>query len=371
MRIGLYTGTALPTIGGQELVVDALARQFASLGHEPIVLAPRPSRPWRLGDHRLPYRVVRHPRFISMRRGVEWYGYFLRRFIRRQRPDVLHCHGLYPPGYLAGRSLAQLGCPMVLTSHGEDVYQDYPRLAEPRLLARHVEALAAADALVAISLFTREGYQRMLPAAKRIVDIPNGVDAQRWARPASPQADWQGRVPNDFLLFLGRLDRRKGVDVLLQALGQLHDPPVVVIAGDGPERPALEALAQRQGPSARTVFLGMVAGEEKAWLLQHARALVVPSRDWEAFGLVVLEAYAAGCPVVATRLAGLAGLVDPGRTGWLVEPGSVDELGAAIMEVLASPALSDSQRRLLQSKARQFDWPLVADRHLALYRSIS
>src|SRR5260370_33318539 len=121
MRIGLYSETALPKMGGQEFVVDALARQFTSLGHEVVVLASPPRPPWRINDAALPYHVERHPRFIATRRFVNWYSFWLLRCHRRFRFDVLHCHGVYPPGFLASLCRDAMGVPMVITSHGGDI----------------------------------------------------------------------------------------------------------------------------------------------------------------------------------------------------------------------------------------------------------
>ena len=183
MRICLYTETALPRIGGQEFVVNALARQFTALGHEAVVFAPRPTCPWRAHHRALPYPVFRHPRFFSMRHWVDWYRWWLLRLHRRRRFDVLHCHGLYPTGYLASLCRDQLGIPIVLTSHGGNVYEGCRRLAEPLLCRRHVMAVEGADALVSISRFTRSGYAQLCPHARRIVDLPNGVDCQTFAAP--------------------------------------------------------------------------------------------------------------------------------------------------------------------------------------------
>ena len=101
MRICLYTSTALPKLGGQEAVVDALAREFLAAGHSPLVLAPQPCRPMRVEDDRLPYRVVRHPRFYSTRAFVRWYRWYLRRLYARWPFDILHCHDVYPTGWIA------------------------------------------------------------------------------------------------------------------------------------------------------------------------------------------------------------------------------------------------------------------------------
>src|ERR1043166_373858 len=114
MRICLYTNTALPCMGGQELVVDALARQFLSRGHEAIVLCPEPPSKWRNKKNELPYRVERHRRFVSTRWFVEWYGAKLRRLTRASKIDVVHCHNVYPNGYLAVRERLNGGPPVVM-----------------------------------------------------------------------------------------------------------------------------------------------------------------------------------------------------------------------------------------------------------------
>src|SRR5688500_13126854 len=101
MRICLYTDTALPKIGGPDMVVDALARQYQAFGHDVSVLAPHPRRPLRARDEALPYPVERHPRFFSTRFLVPWYRWCLLGHHRRRPFDVLHCHGLYPSAYLA------------------------------------------------------------------------------------------------------------------------------------------------------------------------------------------------------------------------------------------------------------------------------
>src|SRR5580765_7220622 len=187
MRICLYTDTALPKMGGQEVVVDALARQFLALGHDPVVLAPHPRLPLRADDTQFPYPVERHWRFYSMRHLVSWYRWFLWRLHRQYCFDVLHCHGVYPPGYLAALSRDSLGIPVVVTSHGGDVNPANARLRHPVLQKRHVTGVRSAQALVAVSRFTREGFERLCPGIETIVDIPNGVNLAEFdAKAARP-----------------------------------------------------------------------------------------------------------------------------------------------------------------------------------------
>ncbi len=154
MRICLYSGSALPKLGGQEAVVDALARQFVALGHEPFVLAPMPKGPIRIDDASLPYPVLRHPRFFSTRRLVSWYRLWLLKFHQRYHFDVVHCHDVYPTGYLAALLRPRMKIPIIITSHGGDVREGNVRIVKPGMRSRFEAAVAGADALVSIGRFT-------------------------------------------------------------------------------------------------------------------------------------------------------------------------------------------------------------------------
>ena len=372
MRICLYTETALPTVGGQEMVVDALARQFVALGHEPVVLAPNPKHE-RLADHEFPYPVVRHPRFVSTRRFVSWYSRWLRQLYRTHGFDVLHCHSVYPTGYLAALTRDQLNVPVVCTSHGGDVREGNCRLQKPGLPERHSLGIAGADALVAISQVTREGFLRLHPRAANIVSIPNGVDLEPFAAPAPRPAGLDARIqPGRYILYLGRLRHQKGVDLLLDAVAML-DPTFdarLVVAGDGVERPALAAQSARLQIDDRVTFLGAVAGSDKTWLLQNCQFMVVPSRLAEGFGLVVTESYAAERPVVGTAIPGLVELVESGNTGLLVDPESPEQLAAAITALLADPLLARTYGANAGRIAPRYSWRSVAERHIELYEQL-
>jgi glycosyltransferase involved in cell wall biosynthesis len=373
MRICMYTDTALPKLGGQELVVDALARQFQALGHQPVVFAPKP-RKLSIRRELYPYEVVRHPRFYSTHFFVRWYRKFLLQQFHRQQFDVLHCHGIYPPSYLAALLGNELPVPVVVTSHGGDVYADNVRLQKPAILERCVTGLRRADALVAISRFTRDGYTRLCRnAAPRIVDIPNGVHLSAYAeRATAVPAGFDKLTPGEYAIFLGRLKYRKGADVLLKALAKAAFITQVQLAiiGDGEERAFLKILCDQLGLNDQVHFFGSQSGAAKLYLLQNARFGVVPSRQWESFGLVVLEAYAAGLPVVATDLPGLADLIQPEKTGLLVPPESPDDLAAALVRMFDDDALVQRMGHASRHLVQQYDWCAIARRHLALYASL-
>jgi glycosyltransferase involved in cell wall biosynthesis len=173
---------------------------------------------------------------------------------------------------------------------------------------------------------------------------------------------WRRECAGGYFLFLGRLSRDKGVDVLLDAwsstMGQL------LIVGDGECRAELEAHAIRHGDSVR--FLGRQPREQCMKLLTNARALVVASRWYETFGLVVVEAYAHGVPVVAPALGVFPDLVEEGRTGLLFSPGDANDLRRKLYQI-ADPELSV---RMGERAYRCYEAEYTPERNLAALMSI-
>ncbi len=144
----------------------------------------------------------------------------------------------------------------------------------------------------------------------------------------------------------------------------------LVIAGEGSDRVALETMTTDFGLARRVRFVGEVSGAHKNYLLQNALCGVVPSRTWEAFGLVVLEMFAARTPVIGTHLPGLGDLIEPGRTGWLVPPECPEALGRALAEALANPEATHLRGEAAQRTALPFDWTAIAEKHIELYEEL-
>lgn len=279
---------------------------------------------------------------------------------QERRPDIVHVHNTFPlfsPSVLAAAAGQRL--PVVATLHNfrlmcangvlqrdggpceacvgripwrgvvhgcyrESRAQSVPLAAAItvhrglRTWQRHVTTFIAPSEFVR-SRYVRDGF-----AADRIVVKPHAV----------PQAGPVRAGAGEFVLFLGRLTQEKGFADLLAAwdrtLGEL------VVVGDGPLRAAGEARAARD-PSVR--MLGALPWRDCMDLLPSARVLVVPARSYETFGLVVVEAFAHGVPVVSSRIGALAELVDDGATGALAPPGDPQELRRALGR-LADPGVS-------------------------------
>jgi len=190
-----------------------------------------------------------------------------------------------------------------------------------------------------------------------VYNVTGGLAVAERAGREAAAADESG-----YLLFVGRLRIRKGVEVLLEAFRALRaERPAAVlkIVGDGEHRAALEATAARLGLDPARLFLGRRDAAGVQELLRGAAALVVPS-TYEGLPLVVLEAMEAGVPVVASRVSGIPEVVEPGETGWLVEPVDPEALRAALREVLDGPGEARRRGAAGRVRARERHRPAVA-----------
>lgn len=265
----------------------------------------------------------------------------IRSGLRSGGVDVVHLHSGRAT-WLGGLAARWAGLPAVSTRRMDRrVKRNWrTRLIYERLVMR----------AVAISPAVAECLRAGGVDPRRTRTIPSSVDP-RALEPARGRADTRQElgVAEDevLLLVLAALVRRKGIDVLLDALTRVHDARVLpgsggirlVVAGEGPERAALEEQASRAGLDGRVAFLGR--REDKGDLLAACDVLVLPSRR-EGLGVAALEAMAAARAVVATRVGGLAEVVADGRTGLLVEPGDPDALAHALERVVGDPELRAS-----------------------------
>jgi glycosyltransferase involved in cell wall biosynthesis len=205
---------------------------------------------------------------------------------------------------------------------------------------------------------------RLLRPNATVEAIPNGVE---------PIAFGVQPTPPKHLLFVGRLDtQQKGCDLLLESMVQVHATlgertPPLLIAGDGPDRAAIEALSHRLGLASHVTFLGRVDGRSKYELMAGAYAVLMPSR-FETFGMVAAEAQAAGAPVVAYDVGPLREVAGPGGAR-LVPPFDTAAFARAIVALVLRPEELESLRRAGRRWARRYDWDALAARQEAHYEA--
>lgn len=217
------------------------------------------------------------------------------------------------------------------------------------------------DRFVSPSRFLADVMVRHGIPAARVEVIPNAPrDA---AAPHPPRA----RSERPRVLYAGRLSREKGVDVLVEAARQVPDLELFV-AGGGPLEDALRRSAEG---APRVHFLGHLGPEALAQERARAWAVAVPSVWYENAPLTVLEAYAAGRPVLASDHGGLVEMVEPGVTGWRVPPGDPAAWASALARVARDPgAAADLGRQARERLEQRYTFEPFLDAHLALYRSL-
>jgi glycosyltransferase involved in cell wall biosynthesis len=172
-----------------------------------------------------------------------------------------------------------------------------------------------------------------------------------------------------WIVYAGRLVREKGVRDLMTALPKFHaDDAGLLIVGDGPDRPILDALARELGVEHRIRSVGAVPHPDVPSYLQHAELVVLPSW-YEERGRILLEAMAAGTPVVATRTGGIPATVRDGVNGLLVSPRSPERLATAIDRILGDRELAATMREAGRSVAAEHGVDALAETTLGVYRS--
>jgi glycogen synthase len=325
-------------------------------------------------------RSVRYPRF-SRRVGELVAG-----LVRAGRVDVVDAQGLTALGY--GRLRAKdrsLRAPLVMNPQGMEEHHatGWKRLALLRLRSLSREAAALADRVVATDDVLRDVVPRLLGVPpEKVVVWPNGIDPDEIAglTPPDPAAFVAGRLPalaraRPLFLSVGRLEGYKGFADTLHAFARLQGEGMLpadwrwAAVGGGPQADGLQARVP-EALRSHVVFPGRV--EDALLHALYARADVfVHATRYEGSSLVTLEAMAHGLPVVATRAGGIPDKVVDGETGWLVEPGDVDALGARMADLARDPGRGKAAGARGQARARAcFSSAVLIDRTLATYEAL-
>jgi glycosyltransferase involved in cell wall biosynthesis len=294
------------------------------------------------------------------------------RVAQKRRATVMHGHWVVPGGVIAAAARPRL--PLVVSLHGSDVFVA-ERTAPARSAARRVFARAGFVTACSADLAWRA--QALGAAPDRLEVVPYGVDVTRFA----PSADARSRLRREagigidvpVIFAAGRLVRKKGLEYLIDALGQIAPPAQLAIAGTGDLAAELRARAAHAGVADRVRFLGDVPQDAVAAWFAAADVAAVPSvRDdsGNVDGLpnTVLEALASSTPVVATAAGGIGSVIAPGETGVIVPERDPAALARALADLLADPArravIGTAARNLV---AARFGWAAVAARFEAAY----
>jgi phosphatidylinositol alpha-mannosyltransferase len=343
-----------------------LARGFRSLGHDVQMIAPGPPGAKR-GTELLPLgRAFPFPSGGSLARVTvsPWLGVHVQRLLARERFDIIHIH----EPLISSLTLFMLRYAQTLTAGTFHAARESGRSRGYALAQLFLRPLAERlDGRIAVSPAAARLAGRYFPGRYEI--IPNGVDVGRFTTPLPRPPT----LPERYVLFLGRLEGRKGLGVMLRAFAILKRrlPHVhLVVGGDGQARARYERWVAQQGV-ADVHFMGRLAAAELPAYYQHAAVYCAPNTGNESFGIVLLEAMAAGCPVVASAIEGFRVVITHERDGLLVPPHDPAALADALERVLTDHALAGSLTTAGTERAREFDWPRIVTRVLAYYQGLA
>jgi len=343
--------------GGVAAHVAQLARELGRSGHEVQVLAPHsPSRQQLDADQFVPLgRSVPLPSGGSIARvSLSWWLYpKVRALLQQEDFDIIHLHEpmapILPLCVLEFSNAVNVG-----TFHASYSHQHLYRLTHP-IIKRWYQRL---DGGIAESPAACRYVNNSFPADYRI--IPNGIDVDHFTRNSTPWPEYQDGKTN--ILFVGRLEKRKGLKYLLEAYSRLKwDLPnirLLVVGPGNPDRDSYRIIGARGLQD--VVFAGRVSSEDLARYYATAHIYCSPATGAESFGIVLLEAMAAGKPVVASDIEGYRDIVTHGQQGLLFAPKDSEDLASALALLVANPELAQRMGARGHRMVQKYRWDVVA-----------
>ena len=366
MKIALVSPYDYPYPGGVTEHVRSLAEEFLERGHEVHVIAPSSADPASLPPRPIVHRVGRPvsiPANGSVARiTLPFRGYLqVKELLTREAYDVIHLHEPLMPAL-----------PLTVLRHSQSVnVGTFHAFGQTSLRYFYAKPMLRGffrrlHGRIAVSGPACDFVSRRFPGDYRV--IPNGIDYLRFATPRTPLPAYEDGALD--VLFVGRLEKRKGLEYLLRAWGLVRDTfpsaRLLVVGGDGRRQEYYERYTETRGWQ-DVVFAGHVSSDDLVRYYQTSDVFCAPSTGQESFGIVLLEAMAAGRPIVASRIPGYAEVVADGSEGLLVTPKDPPALAVALTRLLADAELRRAMGARGRQKATVYDWSRIADDVLAFY----
>lgn len=364
MKIGV---TCYPTYGGSGIVATELGMELAARGHEIHFITY--ANPIRLSGS--PERITYHEVEVSSYPLFQYPPYCLALASRMYEVaqeaglDLLHVHYAVPHSVSAwlASQMAPRRLPFVTTLHGTDVTLVGN---DPSYLPITRFSIERSPGVTVISEYLRRRTVEVFGVTNDIEVIPNFVNCEVYRPRAAPELRARFAEPGEkILIHLSNFRPVKRVQDCVRILASVvrHVPAKLLMAGEGPERPAAERLARELGVAGKTVFLGERLNVPE--LLPLADFMLAPS-EMEGFGLAALEAMACAVPAIASRVGGLPEVIQHGVDGMLLPVGDTEAMAAAAVEILSAP---EKHREMAAAARRSAETRFSSDRIVPLYEA--
>jgi phosphatidylinositol alpha-1,6-mannosyltransferase len=386
LKLLLLTDSFLPHAGGSREYYFNAYRNLVELGESEVTVLTKKIPGWEKFDEESCTETFRIHRSFKPLNSWKWYELpkgilpLLTTvwYVMRESPAILHAGDLYPQGVIAMTLKQICGLPYVVYCHGEEIPQINRFRYQPRIRDRIYKN---ADAVIAASEFTRQNLLGLGVPEERIHKIIPGVVSERFAtaRMLRDPRTIHGLEGKNIILTVARLIPRKGHRVVLQAMAELaNEIPNVhyLIVGRGSEESSLREAAQELGLSEKVTFSGYVPEDQLVDYYHACDIMVMPNceaanGDVEGFGIVFLEANAAGKPVIGGNTGGAAEAIEDGITGFLVNPNSPRDVALALKRLLLDRGLRQKMGAAGAERVRkEFNWKTRAEALSKLNRSI-
>ena len=367
MKIALVSPYDFAHPGGVVNHILALDRQFTRMGHDVRVIAPASQGVPTIGDRFIP---IGRPRPIPASGSIcritlsLWLAPRIKKVLAREKFDIIHLHEPFMPmlcsALLRFSETANVGT--FHAYHGSPGYNFGWPISAIILYRRRRKLMGK----IAVSRPAMNFASKHVPGHYDI--IPNGVDLEHFTPDVAPIERFRDGKAN--ILFVGRLEKRKGLDHLLKAYRQVKakvPESRLIVVGPGTRlRKKYEKHVRRSGLK-DVVFAGYTSYDELPRYYKTADIFCTPATGRESFGIVLLEAMAVGTPVVATNIDGYAGVMTQGKEGLLVPPKDDTELARALLSLMSDEPLRRQMGARGLVTAQQYDWKKIARQVFELY----
>ncbi len=367
MSIGLVCPYNMAKGGGVQECVRALQRGLAAKGHQVKIITPVPRQKDFAHEEDVIYvgraRDIKSPFATVGQISVSLNTRTLEEVLEREKFDIIHFHEPWVP-IVSRQILSRSSAKNVATFHAKLPDTMMAKTIEKVITPYTRSIMNYLDGFTAVSNAAAE-YVASL-SDEHITIIPNGIHIPKVKIPKVSSRD-------NSILYIGRLERRKGVKYLIRAFASLlsNSPETkLIIAGDGPDRAKLELLAAQLGVTKSVEFLGYISDEQKASLLKTSGVFCSPALYGESFGIVLLEAMVYGLPVVAGDNPGYSGVMrDFGATS-IVNPKDELAFSRQLHLLLHDERMRNTWVDWATTYVQQYDYDVVVEAYEAYYRRL-